>query len=179
MKFPKKLAIVATVLVSVAIGTGCTQQKKPLPPTPQNVPPSSVTPAPRNVPPSALRPAPRFNTAYILPNETNRIASRLASKISHMKYVNSATVVVVGSTAYVGLDINANVEKTKTDALKRDVINVVKKSEKRITTVTVVTDPDSITRIKRIAQGIAAGKPISSFTSELAEIGRRIIPSVK
>lgn len=178
MKFSKKLAIVTTILVSVAIGSGCAQ-RKPLPPTPKSVPPSTVTPAPRNVPPSSLRPLPRFHTANILPTDANRIASRLASKISHMKNVNSATVIVVGSTAYVGLDINANVEKTKTDAIKRDVINLVKKSERRITTVTVVSDPDSITRLKKVAQGVAAGKPISAFTRELAEIGRRIIPSVR
>lgn len=180
MKVSPQIAILTSILVSAAIGAGCTQQKKPLPPVPNRiVTPSTITPMPRNVPPSSFRAAPRYNTTGTIRNEAQVISNRLAKRISKMKYVNSATVIIAGSTAYVGLDVKANIEATKTNALKRNVINYIKKHEKRITTVTVATDPDTITRLRTISQGIAAGTPISTFTKELNEIGRRIIPSVR
>lgn len=189
MKVSKKLAIIGTILMSVAIGSGCTTQKKPLPSTPtRNVPPSAVTPAPRAVPPSSITPAPRvlppsslnpFHTAGVSPSQATKTANKLASKITKLRNVNSATVVIVGSTAYVGLQIKPHVLGVKTTTLARDVVNLVKRTDKKIKTVTVLTDAASIATLKSIAQGVATGKPISTFTSELAKIGRSITPTVK
>lgn len=103
-------------------------------------------------------------------------AQRIAREADAVKWVKSATVVVTGKTAYVGLDINANIEKAQTKEVENAVINRIKKSEPTINTVYVSSDPDIVTRLKKVSRGIAAGKPVSSFARELAEIGRRVTP---
>jgi YhcN/YlaJ family sporulation lipoprotein len=90
--------------------------------------------------------------------------------------VNKATVVLSGRTAYVGLDIKAGTEKARTDAIKRDVANRVKRAEPRLARVLVTTDTDTVTRLNRVASGMARGKPISAFTDEMREINRRMTP---
>lgn len=108
--------------------------------------------------------------------ELHKLATKLASEASRVKGVKKATVALSGSTAYVGLDIPANVEASKTKTIKRDVVTRVKKADKRLATVLVSTDVGLVTRIKKVGKGIEQGKPITSFANELKEIGRRITP---
>lgn len=103
-------------------------------------------------------------------------SSRVAKSIDTISGVNNSTVVLSGNTAYVGLDLKANVEKSKTKTIEKEASNKVRKSVPRIKTVFVSSDVDTVTRLKKVSSGIAAGKPVSSFTEELSEIGRRVTP---
>lgn len=111
------------------------------------------------------------------PAEVNRVASNLSNVAARVPGVNGATVVIAGTTAYVGVDQKAGLEKGDTERVKRDVSNEVKKAEPRLTAVYVSSDPDTVTRLRRIAEGIAAGQPISAFDNELAEIVKRLSPT--
>jgi YhcN/YlaJ family sporulation lipoprotein len=113
------------------------------------------------------------------PDEVNKIAANLSNVAAQVPGVNSATVVIAGTTAFVGIDQRADLEKSETENVKRDVSNAVKKAEPRLTAVYVSSDPDTVTRIRRIADGIAAGKPISAFDNELAEIAKRLSPTAR
>ncbi|MDI3481722.1 MAG: hypothetical protein PWQ97_1377 [Tepidanaerobacteraceae bacterium] len=143
---------------------GCSASRKPAPKPapPARVKPSPATPAPKPAAPAA-----------------HTLASKLASAAEKVEGVKSATVVVSGSTAFVGLEIKPSVEAKKTDEIKTKVADAVKKADARIKAVNVTTDPNLITRLKKIAEGIRAGKPISSFTKELTEITRRMLPKGK
>ncbi len=121
----------------------------------------------------AQRPAPTT------PAKDTTRAQALAEKISDLKNVNSATVVVSGDTAWVGVDLAAKLENKMTNAMKNEITNLVKKEDTKITTVYVTADADTVTRLRNIAKDITAGKPISGFINELNEIGRRITPSAK
>ena len=79
----------------------------------------------------------------------------------------------------VGLETKPEVEAKKTEEIKTKVADEVKRADKSIKTVSITTDPNLITRIKKVAKGIEDGKPLSSFTDELAEITRRITPKTK
>ncbi len=103
-------------------------------------------------------------------------AARIAREADMVSGVKRSTVVVAGDKAYIGLDINSNIEKNKTIAVEDEVIKKIKGVEPSIKTVYVSSDVAWVTRIKKVSQGISSGKPISSFTSELGEIGRRITP---
>ncbi|MGQ9511599.1 divergent polysaccharide deacetylase family protein [Thermodesulfitimonas sp.] len=87
--------------------------------------------------------------------------------------------VLAGSTAYVGLDLKAGLEKGAVARVKRDVAARLKRAEPRLTRVMVTTDPDTYTRIRRVQEGIAKGKPLSAFTSELREINWRMTPETR
>ncbi len=153
--------IISTVfLVNIS---GCAVSKKP---APKPTPPAKITPTPT----PAKKPA--VPAAHAL-------ATKLSDAAQKVEGVKSATVVVSGSTAFVGLEIKPGIEDKKTNEIKTKVADVVKKADNRIKAVNVTTDPNLITRLKRIADGIKKGKPISSFADELAEITRRIVPKTK
>jgi YhcN/YlaJ family sporulation lipoprotein len=110
------------------------------------------------------------------PRETGRLADRLATEAKRVEGVERATVVLAGNTCYVGLDIRDGVERKETNRIMEEVAERLKKTEPRLTRVMVSTDADVFTRLKRIADGLKQGRPISAFTRELGEINRRMTP---
>ncbi|MDI6632265.1 MAG: YhcN/YlaJ family sporulation lipoprotein [Bacillota bacterium] len=143
---------------------GCTApQRKPTPPA------SPTQPAPE----PARKPLPTD------PRELSRVAGRLAGEAARVPGVNKATVVIVGSTAYVGINLNADVERGETTRIRQRVADRVRKTEPRLRRVMVTADADTFTRIKRVQDGIARGKPVSAFTREIQEINRRMTPTTR
>ncbi|MHB1126047.1 MAG: YhcN/YlaJ family sporulation lipoprotein [Bacillota bacterium] len=164
-KIHRIVAAIATLVLSVTIAAGCTEPaRRPLPPTPMKPRTSPFTPAPSG--------KPIANT----PAEAHRLAQTLAKEARKVPGVRKAIVVVSGDTAFVGLDLTNDVEAPQSDRIKNEVATRLRKAEGRISTVMVATDPDTITRLNNIAAGIKNGKPVSSFTSQLAEIARRLTP---
>ncbi len=155
------LSLLLTLTLCITCTAGCTPAKKPLPPAPRT--------APRT-------PAPGVSRMPTTSPELNRIATKLAAEADKVPGVKKATVVLSGNMAYVGLDLQADIEAGRTNAVKRDVAVRVKNADKRLTNVYVSTDADIVTRIKRVSEGIRKGQPVSSFDRELTEIGRRIVP---
>jgi len=133
-------------------------------------------PAPTPSPPSAPEPSAARKPLPTDPREASRLAERLAREAAAVPGVNKATVVLSGSTAYVGLNLKAGTEAARTNAIKRDVAGRVKKAEPRLTRVLVTTDADTVTRLNRVASGVAKGKPVSAFADEMREIDRRMTP---
>lgn len=161
----KNLILMMVLLLGICLLlTGCSNTaKKPYTPTPQtNQSNRTTTPAPNMT-----------NTA-----NTTQVASRSAAEANKVAGVNKATAVVTGKRIYVGLDLKANLEQSKSAAIEKTVAERVKKSESGYT-VMVTSDIDTVTRLKKIAEGIAQGKPISSFTTELKDIDTRMTPKVK
>ncbi len=159
----KLLAGLLTImfLITGVLVEGCRPARKPAP---------SPAPKTRETPSPARKPAPRT------PTEARQMADRVAREAAKVPGVRRATVVISGKTAFVGLDLKANVEKSRTTAIKNEVVRRVTAAESGLTTVNVTSDPDLVARLRRIADGIKKGKPVSSFASELAEISRRIAP---
>lgn len=165
MKRIGKLPVLAAVfIIGITLAAGCNVARKP---APQN-PPGNQVPAPA---------APSGEPMPTNTEEINKMASNLSNAAARVPGVNGATVVIAGTIAYVGVDQKAGLEKSETERIKRDVSNEVKKAEPRLTAVYVSSDPDTITRLRRIADGIAAGQPITAFDNELAEIVKRLNPT--
>lgn len=172
--FKRSLAVLMAVMLSATLAAGCKQPaKKPVPP-PKPAP--KTAPSPRT---TRVTPAPAKKPVAGMPTssaELHKLATKLAREASKVDGVKKATVVLSNTTAYVGLDLKANVEGSKTNTIKKQVADRIKKAEPRLTKVYVSTDVDTVARIKRVADGISKGKPISSFSREISEIGRRIVP---
>lgn len=153
----KKLNIVLLVIILMfaLLSTACAPARRPA------APENNVTPDRTNI------------------QDANRRAETLAAEAAKVQDVKSATVVLSGDTAIVGLNIPANVEKSRTEQIKQDVASRLKQADTGVKNVSIATDPDTVTRIRNIARGIADGRPVSEFAKELGEITRRITPTVK
>ena len=168
MRESKKLLLIMMVCalgLSLLLG-GCQTSKKPMTPTPTK----PLTQKPYVTTPSS----PNMTTS----SDTKQITMKAASEAKTVSGVRSATVVISGKMMYIGLDLNANLEKTKSAMVEKEVLSKVKKMNPTYT-VMVSSDIDTVTRIKKVAQGIAAGKPLTSFSKEIQDIGTRMTPSVK
>lgn len=137
----------------------CSAQKRPGP----------VQPAPDQTQP--MTPA--------QPSQESVKADNIAQKVNQIKDVNSSTVVLADTRAWVGIDLKANAGVNLTDQVKNEVANTVKTEDPSIQTVYVTADVDTVTRLKAMANDIKSGKPVSGFVNELQNIGQRIMPSAK
>ena len=78
-----------------------------------------------------------------------------------------------GIIVMVGLSLNKNVDTAdKTNEIKRTVVNRLRANDRRISQVLVTTDPNLITRINDVANGIIQGRPIQTFERDINDIGR-------
>ncbi|WP_347488799.1 YhcN/YlaJ family sporulation lipoprotein [Desulfoscipio sp. XC116] len=157
----KKLTtlLLALFVTSLIIFSGCSAAKKPGPTQP--APNQNQT---------------NNNAANQTDNEAQKQSRDIAREADQVDGVKSSTVVVAGNTAYIGLDIKADVEKKQTKDIEEAVISRVKGIESNIKTVFVSSDADTVTRLKNIERGIAEGMPMTSFDNELSEIARRLTP---
>ncbi len=153
-------ALMLGLLLGVClVAGGCTAAKKPM-----------TTPAPQ---PDKQ---PRITTSARTSSQI--LAEKSAAEASKVSGVNKATAFVSVKTIYIGLDVNSNLGKQQVADLEKMVLDRVKKMESSYTVV-VTSDVDTVTRIKKVSQGLAQGKPISSFTAEMKDINSRMMPRTK
>lgn len=163
MKHTKYMLLPTTLLLGTAlVFGGCTAAKKPMPPAQQ-------TPAGPNTV------APKATTTQNYPKD---VADRVVREANKVEGVRGSTAVISGRNIYLGLDLNANLEKNRSAQVERDVLDRVKNMDRNYT-VSVTSDIDTVTRIKRVGHGISQGQPTSSFTKEIEDIGTRIKPRTK
>ncbi|WP_062105249.1 YhcN/YlaJ family sporulation lipoprotein [Bacillus niameyensis] len=104
-------------------------------------------------------------------------AQHLANLASDIPNVNGATAVVVGNMAVVGIDIDANVERSQVGTIKYSVSESLKHDPHGAGAI-VVADPDLNARLKEVQDDMQSGKPIRGIMNELADIVGRIIPDL-
>jgi len=201
MKKMHYLLSILAIIVAGLIAVSCTIQNRPGETVPQTTPENRQTRfVPRTSPypnrqnltnqPNAS-PAPGLtqdnnrmnndrdrNNTNITPMGTNMQdrAEKIANAAARQKEVQSASCVITGNTAMVGLQFNKQYKGSLTNAIKKQVEKRVKETDKRIDRVVVTADPDLVSRIEEIFQEIGNGRPISGFTEELREMINRINP---
>lgn len=171
MKKPSLMVMFLVLLIAMSLlVSACAPAKKPIPnPTP--------APAPEN------NPMPRMDTRQNN-NVTERVnnaqakAEKIAVACDTVPGVENSTVVISGNMCYVGLDIEGNMENQETKRVEQLVTEKALATDSGIKRCVVVSDADTVSRLKGIYQGIRRGTPLSTFGKELEEIGRRITPKV-
>jgi len=103
-------------------------------------------------------------------------AQRIARDTDKVDRVQKSTVVVAGEKAYIGLDLEPGMQEEQLLEVENIVADRIKGTEESINTVYVSSDPDFVSRIKKIARGIARGDPVSRYDRELKELGSNIKP---
>lgn len=161
MNARKTLGLMAVGILILLFSVGCSAQKKPF--LSNGNPPAPTAPAPS-------RPLPND------PNQSSRVAERLAGEALKVQGVDSASVVVTGSTAMVGVNLKPGADAA---AVKSEVARVVKGADNRVKNALVSTDPELNQRLVRISKGIAEGRPISGFSNEISELLKRLSPATR
>lgn len=118
----------------------------------------------------------RINNNDRIGNNNEELSRRIAEIATDVDGVDNATVVVTGDTAYVGIDMDKDLENEDTDRLKERVGDRIKDRVDSIDRVYVSADVDTVERLREIGRDIRGGRPISGFLNELTEMFRRPMP---
>ncbi len=158
---PRKtvLLLLTMFIITALIFTGCNAAQKPAP-DPEPAPDPGITRSKDVEDPEKNK--------YQTQPATDEQAVKIAREADDVPGVAKATVVVSGSTAYIGLYLDSN-EQTDAQTVKNNVRDKIARENDNIRTVYVTTDPKDIERINKVANGIADGKA-SSTSKELGEL---------
>lgn len=125
--------------------------------------------------PGANNTRPNNTTNQIGTNVQDR-AEKIADVAADQKEVESASCLITGDTAMVGLQFNKQYKGELTDDIKEQVDEKVREADTRIKRVVVTADPDLVSRIEEMFEDIGNGKPLSGFADEINEMINRINP---
>ena len=105
------------------------------------------------------------------------ISRHLVDLANRTPNVNDAVAVVLGRYAIVGIDVDANMERSQVDTTKYSVAESLKKDPHGARAI-VIADPDTTARLREISQDINNGRPFQGIVNELADITGRLMPEV-
>lgn len=109
--------------------------------------------------------------------DNQNVAEHLEQLATSIPQVESAKCVVVGNTAIVGINLPADMDRSKVGIIKLSVAEALKKDPYGVDAI-VTADMDLAARISKIREEIRIGRPISGFAEEMSEIIGRIIPQL-
>lgn len=136
--------------ISPALFSGCTPAKKIQPPKRQN----------------DIRPYSPDNPGATA-GDRNMINNKLSAAVSDIANVNRATVVILGSSAYAGLELKSNLTGNQVQTAREKTASVIKLTEPRMRSIWVTTDKTAVKRLDRIRSEMKANKPSSEYSREL------------
>jgi len=105
------------------------------------------------------------------------VAAHLETIAKSVPRVQAARCVVFGNTAIVGIDVDPALERAEVGTVKYSVAEALRKDPYGVNAI-VTADIDLNQRLREIYDDIRAGKPISGFANELADIIGRIMPQM-
>jgi YhcN/YlaJ family sporulation lipoprotein len=108
---------------------------------------------------------------------SEQVAKHLEQLAEGVDGVKNARCVVFGNTAIVGIDVDANLERSRVGTLKYSVAEAFRKDPYGIDAL-VTADMDLTERINEIGDDIRRGRPIAGFAEEMADIIGRIVPQM-
>lgn len=107
----------------------------------------------------------------------NEHIAHLEKLATGIEGVNNAHVVILGNTAIVGLDVGADLERSRVGTIKFSVAEALRNDPYGVNAM-VTADIDLSERIKEIKGDIYAGRPFTGIAEELADIVGRIVPQI-
>lgn len=118
------------------------------------------------------------DTGQVLPDLLNDDkAQHLVNIALSVPQVNHAYCLTLGNMAIVGIDVPADMERSRVDIIKYSVAEAMKKDPYGANAL-VTADLDLTQNIREISTKINEGHPITAFTSELGDILGRLIPQL-
>lgn len=125
----------------------------------------------------------RYNNqnANLARNSQSRmvVADAAADRVSALKEVDTANVIVTNNNAYVAAKLAKNAGTKLTQKLKHKISNRVKSVDPKIKNVYVSVNPDFYHRMTNYANDLRTGKPVSGLFNEFNTTVQRIFPNQK
>ncbi|NQX65439.1 YhcN/YlaJ family sporulation lipoprotein [Paenibacillus alba] len=109
--------------------------------------------------------------------DSKAVAQRLEQLATSIPQVESAHCVVFGNTAVVGININKELDRAKVGTVKYSVAEALKKDPYGVNAI-VTADMDLDQRLRNIRDNIQAGRPITGFAEQMADIMGRVMPQL-
>ncbi|SMQ78100.1 sporulation lipoprotein, YhcN/YlaJ family [Bacillus sp. OV166] len=108
-----------------------------------------------------------------------RVADDAAKKVTDLKEVDTANVIVTENNAYVAVKLSPTSQNEDTNSIEHKISQRVKSTDRDIDNVYVSENPDFYDRMNKYASDIRNGRPISGFFNEFTETIRRVFPKAK
>jgi spore cortex protein len=118
-----------------------------------------------------------MNNGTIDGNDRMEVADEAADRVTALREVESATVLISGDNAYVAAMLEGRANQKLTDQTERKISDAVRKTDPQINDVFVSTNPNFVDRMTGYADEIEKGNPVSGFFEEFNETVRRIFPT--
>ncbi|WP_246294450.1 YhcN/YlaJ family sporulation lipoprotein [Paenibacillus planticolens] len=109
--------------------------------------------------------------------DSKAVADRLESLATSIPNVESAHCVVFGNTAVVGINLRKDLDRAKVGTVKYSVAEALKKDPYGVNAI-VTADLDLDQRLRNIRDNISAGRPITGFAEQMADIMGRAMPQL-
>jgi YhcN/YlaJ family sporulation lipoprotein len=109
--------------------------------------------------------------------DSKAVAERLENLATSIPQVESAHCVVFGNTAVVGININKELDRAKVGTVKYSVAEALKKDPYGVNAI-VTADLDLDQRLRNIRDNVQAGRPITGFAEQMADIIGRVMPQL-
>ncbi|MFP5108980.1 YhcN/YlaJ family sporulation lipoprotein [Neobacillus sp. C211] len=123
----------------------------------------------------------RNNINNVRDNNDSRmgVADVAAKKVTDLKEVDTANVIVTENNAYVAVKLSPTSQNEDTNSIEHKISQRVKSTDRDIDNVYVSENPDFYDRMNTYASDIRNGRPISGFFNEFTETIRRVFPKAK
>ncbi|AOC90368.1 YhcN/YlaJ family sporulation lipoprotein [Bacillus sp. L381] len=110
-------------------------------------------------------------------NRNLRVADKAADKVTDLKEVKNATVIVAGNSAYVAVVLTNGQKGAIANHLKQKITDKVKSADKHVRTVYVSANPDFVERMQGYGKRIKNGHPVSGLFDEFGQMVQRVFPN--
>ena len=113
-------------------------------------------------------------------NVDNRIevADKAAEKITKVKGVDQANVLITRRNAYVAAALDSN-QNQLTSQIEEQIAQKVRAADPNIQNVYVSTNPEFIDRINGYVNDVRQGRPVTGFIEQFNEMVARIFPNAR
>lgn len=110
-------------------------------------------------------------------NRNLRVADKAADKVTDLKEVKNATVIVAGNSAFVAVVLTNGQKGASVNHLKQKITDKVKSADKHVRTVYVSANPDFVERMQGYVKRIKNGHPVSGLFDEFGQMVQRVFPN--
>ncbi|PRZ17091.1 YhcN/YlaJ family sporulation lipoprotein [Laceyella sediminis] len=109
-----------------------------------------------------------------------RLADNVAHEVARMPQVDTASAIIMGRTAYLGVMLKKRVgDGQMSQDLNRQISARVRAVDPSIRRVYVSQNPDFVKQMNNYAQDLRQGRPVQGFFKNLMDIIRRTFPEAR
>ncbi|MDD2496958.1 MAG: YhcN/YlaJ family sporulation lipoprotein [Desulfitobacteriaceae bacterium] len=161
-----KIFLISGLIVLALLGASCAPAQRPLEPSPtRNEAPQA--PDMRQVPPATPQPPTQpGQPTPSTPGAPATVADTIADEVARINGVESANVLVVGRTAFIGCNLDKEMDDGQVERLKDDIADRARNFN-QVTDCLVSADPDVAEQIRDISEGRSTPDSIGDLYNRL------------